>query len=193
MTAISSPAIANSFVGVTAFSAVMGGAGAYLGGARSPEEILMGVAAGAMTGALNHASHSIFFNNRKQAYNYMVSQTRSTDGGRYHEVAAYELEDGTLVLPEKGNDVTTANVNHYNLRINSDGQRVITIKGKDYIVLNVTHTHIGTYAPNTANPLEFSPEDSQMADFMGKPIQILMDGHLFQVNKNNFLNPKMLW
>ena len=48
------PAIANSVIGVTAFSAVMGGAGAYLGGARSSEEILMGVVAGAMTGALNH-------------------------------------------------------------------------------------------------------------------------------------------
>ena len=48
------PAIANSVIGVTAFSAIMGGAGAYLGGARSPEEILMGVAAGAMSGALNH-------------------------------------------------------------------------------------------------------------------------------------------
>lgn len=51
------PAIATSFVGVTAFSAVMGGAGAYLGGARSPEEILMGVVAGAMTGALNAGLH----------------------------------------------------------------------------------------------------------------------------------------
>lgn len=53
------PAIANSFVGVTAFSAIMGGAGAYLGGARSPEEILMGIAAGAMTGALNAGIHRI--------------------------------------------------------------------------------------------------------------------------------------
>ena len=48
------PAIANTFGAVTAFSAIMGGAGALLGGARSPEEILMGIAAGAMTGALNH-------------------------------------------------------------------------------------------------------------------------------------------
>jgi len=37
----------------------MGGAGAYLGGARSPEEILMGVAAGAMTGALNAGLHEM--------------------------------------------------------------------------------------------------------------------------------------
>jgi len=35
----------------------MGGAGAFLGGARSPEEILMGVLAGAMTGALNAGIH----------------------------------------------------------------------------------------------------------------------------------------
>jgi len=137
--------------------------------------------------------HSVFFRNRKQAYDYMVSQTRSTDGGRYHEVACFDLEDGVLVLSEKGNDVTTANVNYYNLRINSNGQRVITIKGKDYVVINVTHTHIGSYAPDTNNPLEFSPNDSQMADFMGKPIQILMDNHLFQVNKSNYLKPKMIW
>ena len=51
--------IRTSFVGVTAFSAVVGGAGAYLGGARSPAEILMGVAAGAMVGALNHGLHLI--------------------------------------------------------------------------------------------------------------------------------------
>jgi len=49
--------IANSAVGITAFSAVVGGAGAYLGGARSPAEILMGVAAGAMVGALNATLH----------------------------------------------------------------------------------------------------------------------------------------
>ena len=51
--------IANSFGGVTAYSAVVGGAGAYLGGARSPAEILMGVAAGAMVGALNAALHPV--------------------------------------------------------------------------------------------------------------------------------------
>jgi len=51
--------IADSFGGVTAFSAVVGGAGAYLGGARSPAEILMGVAAGAMVGALNHGAHEM--------------------------------------------------------------------------------------------------------------------------------------
>jgi len=51
--------IRTSFVGVTAFSAVVGGAGAYLGGARSPAEILMGVAAGAMVGALNDGLHAL--------------------------------------------------------------------------------------------------------------------------------------
>jgi hypothetical protein len=171
----------------------MGGVGSVIAGVRSPEEILFGMATGAVVGTLNHMTHSVFFRDRKKAYDYMVSQTRSADGGRYHEVACFELEDGALVLPEKGNDVTSANVNYYNLRINSDGQRVITIKGKDYVVINVTHTHIGSYEPNTNNPLYFSPEDSQMADFMSKPIQILMDNHLFQVNKSNFLNPKMIW
>jgi hypothetical protein len=38
----------------------MGGVGSVIAGARSPEEILFGMATGAVVGALNHMTHSVF-------------------------------------------------------------------------------------------------------------------------------------
>ena len=47
------------FVGTVAVSSTMGGVGAALGGARTTEDILFGMAAGALVWALNFAEHEI--------------------------------------------------------------------------------------------------------------------------------------
>ena len=47
------------FFGTVAVTSAMGGVGAAIGGARSTEDILFGMAAGAMVGALNFAEHEI--------------------------------------------------------------------------------------------------------------------------------------
>jgi len=173
-----------------ASSAVLGGTISEIGGGK--------FANGALTGAysmlFNDLMHAVFFKNRQQAYNYMVSQSRST--GRYHEVAAWELVDGILVLPETGNDLTTANVTYFNPRIDSDGNRILTVNGEDQQIRNSIHTHDGTFDPNSCDPIYFShgengkeAGDASMVKFMGKPIQILMDGHLFSA-KSTFLYKK---
>ena len=46
-----------NFWGTVTISSVSGGIGAYIGGARSAEDILFGMATGAIVGALNHSMH----------------------------------------------------------------------------------------------------------------------------------------
>jgi RHS repeat-associated protein len=46
-----------NFWGTVTISSVSGGVGAYIGGARSAEDILFGMATGAIVGGLNHAMH----------------------------------------------------------------------------------------------------------------------------------------
>lgn len=46
-----------SLWGTVVISSVSGGIGSYIGGARSTEDILFGMATGAIVGALNHAMH----------------------------------------------------------------------------------------------------------------------------------------
>ena len=47
------------FAGIVGVSTVMGGVGSVIAGARSPEEILFGMATGAVVGALNFGEHEI--------------------------------------------------------------------------------------------------------------------------------------
>jgi len=179
------------FFGTVAVSSAMGGVGAAIGGARNTEDILFGMAAGAMVGALNHALHSLLLKKREQAYDKMIELS---ENGSFHEVACFELHDGnTLILPEQGNDARNANIKYYNLRKDSKGNPIITIKGKTYIVDNVTHVHMGTYDPQSTNPIYFSDEDGDFSNWIGKPIKILMDGHLFSTDSQNYMKPKMIW
>jgi len=182
-------AFKNSALGVVGFSALSGGIGAELSGG----DFWQGAATGATIGLFNHYYHSLLIKNRQQAYDEMV-RLAEANVGSFHEIACLELRDGnTLILPEKGNDATTAHTSYHNLRKDSKGNPIITIKGKNYIVDNVTHVHMGTYDPQSNNPIYFSPEDAKFSIWFDKPIQILMDGHLFSTDSNNYMKPKMIW
>ena len=66
------------FAGIVGVSTVMGGVGSVIAGARSPEEILFGMATGAVVGALNHwPHHTVFIKNKEAAYKYMISLRKS--------------------------------------------------------------------------------------------------------------------
>ena len=52
---------------------------------------------------------------------------------------------------------------------------------------------MGTYDPQSTNPIYFSDEDGDFSNWIGKPIKILMDGHLFSTDSQNYMKPKMIW
>jgi hypothetical protein len=83
----------------------MGGVGSVIAGVRSPEEILFGMATGAVVGALNHwPHHTVFIKNKEAAYKYMISLRKShnrigfvplgMDEGQYgaYQMANYRAE-----------------------------------------------------------------------------------------------------
>ena len=173
--------IANSAVGVTAFSAVVGGAGAYLGGARNPAEILMGVAAGAMVGALNHALHHMLFSNKDKAYKYMIDQSNS---GK-HEVAGVETDGrNIIVFKEEGNTYKTSNV-YFTTKV---GKTYVKFNNELYPAKHSIHTHPGKFIRDNwnKNPLDVSSKDQINGNtFFNGNIRIIMENQLFPVNVSN--------
>jgi hypothetical protein len=156
------------FAGIVGVSTVMGGVGSVIAGARSPEEILFGMATGVVVGALNHWSHhTVFIKNKERAYKYMIAQSISNK----HEVAAVELEDrNILVFKEQGNKYDVS-INYF---VDKDGKTFVNVNGKLVRAIHQIHTHPGYYSNDITNPLNVSKNDFEISTRFNNEIRILM-------------------
>ncbi len=163
-------------LGMVGVSAALGGVGAYIGGARSTEEILYGMAVGAVVGMLNHYLHERIakhFINRSEGYEYMYKNSIDKNGNAIREVAGWNLSDGgVVVLPFERNGKDFSEWKSLPIYKTKTGRLYLQFNGNKHFIESFIHTHLIEWN-NPKNPIGISGSDLKLIQLLKQPIQII--------------------
>jgi len=139
----------------------------------------------------NHMRHTekdqgMLYKNKNKGYAAMWEKSFE-NGEPVREVSGWELEkcdllpDGGLIMLPLGNERHESDNSAYPVFRNG-GKLFVRFGGVDFEIVTHVHTHPDMVTNPNYHPIGYGKSDANMLNFVGKPINILYNRHIYSVD-----------